>query len=84
MLKSYLALATPSGLQSFVPEHTHATQALVARAARGRSVCCWAVLPDDDAAEIADCIDAGETAAALALLEAAACSVGRVLPDAHR
>jgi hypothetical protein len=81
MLKSYLALATPTGLKSLVPEHTHATQALVARAARDRSVCCWAVLPDTDAAEIEDCIDAGETVAALALLEAAACSVGRILPD---
>lgn len=81
MLKSYIGLATPRGLESLVPEHAPAAQALAARARTRQSVCCWAVLPDSDAAEIGYRLAAGEATAALALLEAAAQSVGRIPLD---
>jgi len=80
-MKSYIGLATPRGLESLVPEQAHVAQALAAHARDTRSVCCWAVLPDADAAEIGSRLAAGESADALALLEAAAQSVGRITLD---
>lgn len=80
MLKSYIGFATFRGLETLLPEHALAVQALTARARPGQSVCCWAVLPDSDAREIDDRLAAGETIAALALLETAARSVGQVFP----
>jgi hypothetical protein len=81
MLKSYVGLASPNGLEALYPEHALAVETLAARAKRGRSVCCWAVLPDDDACEIDHCLASGEQASALALLEAAAREVGQILPS---
>lgn len=81
MLKSYVGLATPLGLEALLPEHELAVRALARRAKCSRSVCCWAVLPDDDACEIDRRLAAGEGIAALRLLEAAARSVGRIVTD---
>jgi hypothetical protein len=81
MLKSYVGLASARGLEAFAPEHRLAVQALAARARKVPSVCCWAVLPDDDAREIDDRLAAGEAEAALALLEATAREVGPIFPS---
>src|SRR5262249_36090750 len=81
MLKSYVGLASTRGLEAFVPEHHLAVQALAARARKVRSVCCWAVLPDDDAREIDDRLAAGAAGAALALREATAREFGPILPS---
>jgi len=81
MLKSYVGLASPCGLEDFVPEHDLSVSVLVARARRGRSVCCWAVLPDDEALEVGQRLAAGEPAAALAHLEATAQEVGQIFPS---
>jgi hypothetical protein len=81
MLKSYVGLASARGLEAFAPEHQLAVESLAARARASRSVCCWAVLPDDGAREIDDRLAAGEAVAALALLETAAREVGQILPS---
>ena len=81
MLKSYVGLASARGLEAFAPEHHLSVESLAARARKARSVCCWAVLPDDDAREIGDRLAAGESIAALVLLEAAAREVGQILPS---
>jgi hypothetical protein len=81
MLKSYVGLASARGLEAFAPEHHLAVQALAARARKVRSVCYWAVLPDDDALAIDDRLAAGDARAALALLEATAREVGPILPS---
>ena len=81
MLKSYVSLASARGLEAFAPEHDLAIQALSARARKMRSVCYWAVLPDQAAREIDDRLAAGESRAALALLEATAREFGPILPS---
>jgi hypothetical protein len=80
MLKSYVGLASARGLEALTPEHHLAVEALTARARRVRSVCCWAVLPDDDAEAIGDRLAAGDAVAALALLEASAREFGTIVP----
>lgn len=81
MLKSYIGLASTQGLETLVPEHELAVRSLALRAKSSRKVCCWAILPDADAHEIDRRLAAGESAAALALLEAAARTVGQILPS---
>ncbi|MFO0849964.1 MAG: hypothetical protein U0871_15620 [Gemmataceae bacterium] len=81
MLKSYVGLASARGLEALTPDHHLARQALATRTRGRRSVCCWAVLPDDSAAAIDEQLAAGDTRAALFLLEATAFGVGPILPS---
>jgi len=81
MLKSYVGLATPNGLEVLLPESQLVVDALTERARPKRAVCCWAVLDGDDASEIDERLAAGEHAAALAMLVATAHGAGSILPN---
>jgi DNA-binding response OmpR family regulator len=87
MLKAYIGIAGPNGLEALRPEDDCSAHALARRVAAGRdprSVCLWAVLPDRDAHEACRQIRRGDTIAALSTLDRSAERVGRVLPpEAH-
>ncbi|MFO0808992.1 MAG: hypothetical protein U0746_10240 [Gemmataceae bacterium] len=87
MLKAYIGIAGPNGLEVLRPEDDRTAHAFARRVATGRdprSVCLWAVLPDRDAWEACRLIRRGDTLAALTTLDRSAERVGRVLPpEAH-
>ena len=87
MRKAYVGIAGPKGLEALCPEDECTAHALARRVAAGRaprSVCLWAVLPDDAARMACQQIRRGETLAALTTLDRAAECVGRVVPpEAH-
>ena len=87
MLKAYVGIAGPNGLEAFRPEDDRTAHAFARRVAAGRdprSVCVWAVLSDRDAREACRHIRRGDMLAALATLDRSAACVGRVLPpEAH-
>jgi hypothetical protein len=83
MLKSFVGIATPLGLEVFVPEHEHVVRFLtrrVCREALRRAVCYWVVLSEDAALEVQRQMELGEPYAALVLLDQAATEVGPILP----
>jgi hypothetical protein len=87
MLKAYIGIAGPHGLEAFRPEDDRTAQAFARRIATGRdsrSVCLWAVLPDTAAREACRQIRRGEMLAALFTLDRSAACVGRVLPPDTR
>jgi hypothetical protein len=87
MRKAYVGIIGPRGLEVFHPEDDCTADALARRVAAGqdpRSVCLWAVLPDDAARTACRQISRGETLAPLATIDRTAECVGRVLPpEAH-
>ena len=87
MLKAYVGIAGPNGLEAFLPEDDHTAHAFALRVAAGRdprNVCLWAVLSDRDAREACRQLRRGDTLAALSTLDRSAECVGRVLPpEAH-
>jgi hypothetical protein len=87
MLKSYIGIAGPNGLEALRLEDdktAHALSRRVASAGDSQSVCLWAVLSDQEAREACRQIRRGDTLAALSTLDRSAACVGRVLPpEAH-
>jgi hypothetical protein len=87
MRKAYVGILGPRGLEAFHPEDDFTAHAFARRVAAGqdpRSVCLWAVLPDDAARTACRQIRCGDTLAALSTLDSSAECVGRVLPpEAH-
>ncbi len=84
MLKSYVGIATRNGLQAFLPEREHVVRELVRSAYRdpGRcALCCWAVIPETAALEVARQMDEGDHYAALLTLDRAATALGPILPS---
>jgi hypothetical protein len=84
MLKSYVALITRNGLQAFLPEREHVVRELVRSAYQDpgrRALCCWAVIPDTAALEVARQMDEGDHHAALLTLDRAATTLGPILPS---
>jgi hypothetical protein len=83
MLKSFVGIATRSGLEVFLPEHEHSVRFLARRSlreARRQAVCYWAVVSDDVAAEVQHQMELGESFAALLLLDQGATEIGSILP----
>jgi DNA repair protein RadC len=87
MLKSYIGIAGPNGLEDFRPEDDKTAFALarrVAEAGASRTVSLRAVLPAEDAREACRQIRRGHPVAALTTLDRSAERVGRVLlPEAR-
>src|SRR3954463_10318564 len=84
MLKSYVAIATRNGLHAFLPEREHVVKELVRSAYQdpGRcALCCWAVIPETAALEVARQMDEGDHHAALLTLDRAATMLGPILPS---
>lgn len=84
MLKSYIGIATRNGLQAFLPEREHVVSEFVrsAYSEPGRcALCCWAVIPETDALEVARQMDEGDYYAALLTLDRAATALGPILPS---
>jgi hypothetical protein len=81
MLKSYVGIASPSGLEAFLPERRRTVRALVERVRRRQAVCYWAVLPDTAAAEVERHLERGDRKSALFLLDRAATQAGPILPS---
>jgi hypothetical protein len=81
MLKSYVGIASPSGLETFLPERGRTVRALVERARRRQAVCYWAVLPDTAAAEVERHLEHGDRESALLLLDRVATQAGPILPS---
>jgi hypothetical protein len=87
MLKAYVGIAGPRGLESLLPEAEDASTSPAPRDPSGRSatsIRLWAVLPDDDAREVCRQIRSGDTLAALDTLDRSAACLGPILPrDVH-
>ncbi len=84
MLKSYIGIATRNGLHAFHPEREHVVRELVWSAYRdpGRcALCCWAVIPETAALEVARQMDEGDHYAALLTLDRSATALGPILPS---
>src|SRR3954451_6100171 len=84
MLKSYVCIVTRNGLQAFLPEREHVVRELVRSAYQdpGRcALCCWAVIPETAALEVARQMDEGDPHAALRPPAGAATTLGRILPS---
>jgi hypothetical protein len=84
MLSAYVGIAHQDGLEVFVPEHEHVVRFLarrVRREALRRTICYWAVLPDDAARETGRLLEIGEPYAALITLVSAARDFGPILPQ---
>src|SRR3954452_11518827 len=84
MLKSYVTIITRNGLQAFLPEREHVVRELVRSAYQdpGRcALCCWAVIPETAALEVARQVDEGDHHAALLTLDRAAMTLGPILPS---
>ena len=84
MLKSYVVIATQAGLEAFLPEHEHVVKELMRRAYGDpghRALCCWAVVPEADALEVAWQMDQGDRYAALLTLDRAATELGPIVPS---
>src|SRR3954463_542061 len=84
MLKSYVVIATRNGLQEFLPEREHVVRALVRSAYRDPArcaLCCWAVVAETAALEVARQMDEGDHYAALLTLDRAATALGPILPS---
>lgn len=84
MLKSYVVIATEGGLEAFLPEHEHVVRELMRRAYRDpgrRALCCWAVVPETAALEVAWQMDQGDRYAALLTLDRTATELGPIVPS---
>src|SRR4051812_2659166 len=84
MLKSYVGIATQHGLEAFLPEHEHVVRELALRAYSDpgrRALCCWAVVPETAALEVAWQMDQGDGHAALLTLDRSATALGPILPS---
>lgn len=83
MLTAYVGIATPHGLEVFVPEHDHVVRFLARRARREslrRAACYWAVLPEDAVREVTRLLEIGEPYEALLTLDRSAAELGPILP----
>lgn len=80
MITSYIALTSRRGLEAFLPETDRDAPELARRTRSGPALCYWTVLADDDARRVGRTLAAGESAAALALLNRAATHAGPVVP----
>ena len=84
MLKSYVGIANPHGLECFLPEHDHVVRFLTLRALRHRrrrSVCFWAVVNEEVAHHVERELAEGYRADALFALGALATELGLILPE---
>jgi hypothetical protein len=84
MLRSYVAVASPLGLLTLLPESEASVRHLTDRAYRrrrpDRGLCLWVVMAADDAARVAAEMEAGELRSALVSLDCGARQYGPILP----
>lgn len=84
MMDSYVGIISRRGLECFVPETEHTARFLVKRAKRSTpSLCYWAVMHQAHATEIKRLLASDNSAEALRILNAAAQSLGSILPSAE-
>jgi hypothetical protein len=84
MLRSYVAVASPLGLLTLLPESEAAVRHLTDRAYHRRrperGLCLWVVMAAEDAARVAAEMEAGELRSALVSLDREARQLGSILP----
>lgn len=84
MLRSYVAVASPLGLLTLLPESEAAVRHLTERAYRRRrperGLCFWVVMAAEDAARVADEMESGEFRSALFTLDREARQLGFIPP----
>ncbi|MBI1315023.1 hypothetical protein GC176_27345 [bacterium] len=84
MRKSYVGIATPQGLEVFVPENRHVGRFLMRRAYRSgtfSSVCFWAVMEEAIASTVLTLLYSGRRQDALLIIQTLATETGSFFPE---
>lgn len=84
MSQSYVGIATPAGLELFVPENGHVIRFLLRRAYRSnrtQAVCFWAVMDEAIADAVRALLRTGCRQDALLVIQTLAIEAGSICPE---